>query len=158
MSRGSSPAGFTVVELVAVIGIAAIVMAVVAPRMFSTSEYDERFFFDDALAALRYSHKLAVATNCRVQVAISGGAYTVTLQNGCSGSTYTTAVTHPGTGASGYTTSAPGGVSFSSTVSPIIFDPLGRALNGSDAVTDASVTVGSRTISVVGESGFVYAP
>jgi MSHA pilin protein MshC len=158
MSPLRAAAGFTVVEVVAVLAITAIIAGVVAPRMWGNSEFDERFFFDDAISALRYSKKLAIATGCRAQIDISGGSYTVNLQNSCSGSTYTQAVVHPGTGAATYSNSAPSGVTFTSTVSPLIFDPLGRALNDSGSVTNATVTVGSRTISVVGESGFVHAP
>jgi hypothetical protein len=35
-------------------------------------------------------------------------------------------------------------------------DALGRALNSGGTVTDVTVTVGSRTLSIVGETGFVY--
>jgi MSHA pilin protein MshC len=144
------------VEAILVIVILGILGALVGPRFFSQVGFSERFFADDALGSLRYAQKLAVATGCQVQVTISGGTYTLNLQNGCSGSTFTTNVQDPGSGAPSYTNSAPAGVTFTSTVSPIIMDALGRALNSGGTVTDVTVTVGSRTLSIVGETGFVY--
>ena len=123
-----------------------------------TSEFQERFFFDDAVSALRYGQKIAVATDCRVQVTINASGYVLNHQNGCTGSTYTQTVVHPGTGVDGYSSSPPGGVSVSSTVSPILFDPLGRALNSGGSVTNATVTIASRLINVVGETGSILTP
>jgi MSHA pilin protein MshC len=131
--------------------------AVTAPRFFSPSDLNAQLFLDDTVAAVRYAQKLAVGTGCEVQVTISSNTYTLNLQNGCSGSTYTQAVIHPGTGDSGYSNTAPAGVSLNSDVSPFIFDALGRAKNTLGTVTDVTVTVGTLQIDIVGESGFVDA-
>ena len=155
MDSAAGNAGFTIIEAVLVITIIGI-LAFTGSRFFGQLGFDERFFLDDALGAVRYAQKLAVATGCQVQVTISGGAYTLKLQNACSGSTFTTDVQHPGTGASSYTGSAPPGVTFTSTTSPVIMDALGRALNSGGAVTNVTLTLGTRTISIVGETGFVY--
>ncbi len=149
-------AGFTIIETVLVIAIIGVLGALTGPRFFGELGFNERFFVDDTLGALRYAQKLAVATGCQVQVTISGGTYTLNLQNACSGSTFTTAIQHPGTSASTYTGSAPAGVTFTSTTSPIIMDALGRALDSGGSVTNVTVTIGSRTVSIVGETGFVY--
>ncbi len=148
--------GFTIVEAVLVILIIGILGALTGSRFFGQGGFNERFFLDDALGAVRYAQKLAVATGCQVQVTISGGTYTLKLQNGCAGSVFTTDVQHPGTGATSYTGSAPAGVTFTSTTSPILMDALGRALKSGGTVTNVTVTVGTRTISIVGETGFVY--
>ena len=60
--------------------------------------------------------------------------------------------------ASGYSNTAPNGVSLSSDVSPLMFDALGRALNTGGSPSDAIITVAGLQVLVVGESGFVYAP
>lgn len=157
-------AGFTLVELVTVILLLAILAAVSGPRFFSSQGFAADFFFDETLAALRYAQKLAIATGCNVQVTIASGSFALVLQDGpttvdgCGGAGYSQAVVHPGTGQAGYSGSAPNGVSLSSTVSPLLFDPLGRALNASESVSNASITVGARSISVVGETGLAYEP
>jgi MSHA pilin protein MshC len=148
--------GFTLTELVIVIAIFAILAAVAGPRFLGMGDVAGHFFFDDTLAALRYAQKLAIGTGC-VQVTIAANTYTLKLQDNCTGSSYTMSVVHPGTGASGYSNTAPTGVTLTSSASPIIFDALGRALNSGGAVTDFTVTVGTSDIDIVGESGFVDA-
>ena len=149
--------GFTLVELVMVIVLLGTLSAVALPKFFEKNSYAERAFFDDTLNAVRYAQKLAVATGCNVQFSISSNSYTLTRQGTSSstscpgGSTYTLAVPHPGSGASSYS-GTESGVTLTSTVSSFIFNALGSVS------TDATVTVnGSRTISVIAETGFVYA-
>ena len=150
-------AGFTVVELVVVIVIAGIIASAAVPRFFGRREFDERFFSDDLLSALRYAQKLAVGSGCDVQVAIGGGAFTLSQRSGCRSGAFTRAVPHPGTGEPAYTATAPAGTGLASSTSPIVFDALGRAGDGS-SVVDVTVSVGGRTLIVVGESGFAHDP
>jgi MSHA pilin protein MshC len=155
-----SSSGFTVVELVVVMVLIGTVLAVGAPRFFAARGFDESFFRNDTLGALRYAQKLAVATGCQVQVTINGSGYTLKGQDGdpCSGSSFNQNVAHPGTGVAGYSNAPPGGISVSSDVSPIVFDALGRALNSGGSVSDVTVDVGSLQVLVVGETGFAYVP
>ena len=60
--------GFTIVELILVIVIIGILAAVVGPRFFTRSNFDERFYFEEVLSTVRYAQKLAVASGCRIQV------------------------------------------------------------------------------------------
>ena len=60
--------GFTIVELVMTIVIMGILAAVVGPRFFTKSNFDERFYFEEVLSTVRYAQKLAVASGCRIQV------------------------------------------------------------------------------------------
>ncbi len=155
-----SSLGLTMVELIVVMVLIGTVAAVAAPRFFGKSGFDARFFRSDTLSAVRYAQKLAVATGCQVRVSFTASSYTLNLQDGapCAGSSFTTAVVHPGTGASGYSNTAPNGVTLSSDVSPLTFDALGRALNTGGSPSDATITVAGLQVLVVGESGFVYAP
>ncbi len=156
--------GFTLVELVSVIAVLGILSAVVGPRFFRADDFNSAFFFDDTLAAVRYGQKLSIATGCNVQVSFTATSYTLNLQDGptsaagCDGAGYVQAVLHPGTGAATYVGTAPSGVTVSSTVSPLLFGPLGQAMDATETMTDATITVGGRAIDVVGETGLVYAP
>jgi MSHA pilin protein MshC len=150
--------GFTLVELVMVIVMLGILSATALPKFFEKNTFAERAFFDDTLNAVRYAQKLAVATGCSVQVSISSNSYTLARQGDSSsgscpgGSAYSLAVPHPSSGASSYSGSE-SGVSLSSSVASFIFDALGTVS------TDATLAVaGSKTISVIAETGFVYAP
>jgi MSHA pilin protein MshC len=149
--------GFTLVELVLALVMLGILSAVAMPRFFSRTEFHARFFGDDVLAALRHAQKLAVASGCDVQVALSGAGYALTQRAACSSGAFSVTVVHPGTGES-FSGSPPAGSSLSSSSSAIVFDALGRARDASLAVSDATVTVGARTLQVVGETGFAYDP
>ena len=149
-------AGFTLVELIMVVVLLGTLSAVAIPKFFDKNTFSERAFFDDTLNAVRYAQKLAVATGCNVQVAVSANSYILTRQGNssstsCSGSsTYSLAVPHPSSGVSSYSGSE-SGVTLTSTVSPFYFYPLGSSS------TDVTLTVnGSRTINVIAETGFVY--
>ncbi len=156
--------GFTLVELITVIALLGILAVVAGPRFFAADDFNSAFFFDDTLAAVRYAQKLSIATGCNVQVSFTANSYTLNLQDGptsadgCDGAGYAQAVIHPGTRAATYVGTAPGGVSVGSSVSPLLFDPLGRAMDATEIMTDSTITVGGRTINVVGETGLVYAP
>lgn len=149
--------GFTLTELVLVLVLVGILSAVGTARFARVRDFDERFFRDDALAALRFSQKLAVASGCPVQLEIAGGVYSVTQRASCTTGAFNAPVPHPGTGGAVYSGTAPSGITFSSSVTPLVFDRLGRATTSGGAVTDAVVSVGSTTIQVEGETGFAYA-
>ena len=148
----------TLIEVTLVLVILGILAAVAVPRFFSRSGFHERFFFQDSLAALRYAQKLAVASGCEVQVTIAAGTYTLTQRQNCRSGAFNQPVPNPGTGEATYTNQAPPGTALASSVNPIVFDGLGRALDASLTVTDATVTVGAGAIDVVGETGFVFDP
>ena len=153
----NTQAAFTLIELVMVIVLLGILSATVLPKFFEVSSYQQQAFFDDTLNAVRYAQKLAVATGCKVQVLVSGNAYTLTSpadrsQCASTSPTFTQAVRNPGTGAATYSGSETG-VSLTSSVSPFNFDALGRAS------ADVTLTVAStRTITIISATGFVYAP
>ncbi|MEX2205337.1 MAG: GspH/FimT family pseudopilin [Myxococcota bacterium] len=150
-------AGFTVVELVLVIAIIALLAAVGTPRFLVLGSMQADLYQSEVLAGLRYAQRLAVASGCGVQVQLTASSYTLTQQTGCAGAAWTQAVVDPSTNASSYARSAPAGVALASTVNPLRFDPLGRATNAAGTVSSATVSVGARTISVVGESGYAQA-
>jgi len=149
--------GFTLVELVMVLVVLSIISATAIPHFFDKNSYAERAFFDDTLNAVRYAQKLAVATGCNVQFSITSNSYTLTrrgtsISSSCpnTGSNYSLAVFHPGTGASEYSGSEEG-VTLSSSPAIFYFYPIGSASS------DVTLTINtSRTIQVIAETGFVY--
>jgi len=154
----SKQIGFTLVELVMVIVMLGTLSATALPRFFEKNTFAERAFFDDTLNAVRYAQKLAVATGCSVKVSISSDSYSLVRQGSSAssscpgGSSYSLAVPHPSSGASSYT-GAESGITLTSSPSSFIFSPLGTVS------ADAILTVaGSKTINVISETGFVYAP
>lgn len=75
--------GFTIVELIMVIVIIGIFAAVVGPRFFSKSSFDERFYFEEVLSSVRYAQKLAVASGCYIKVQVSASGAVLSHFNTC---------------------------------------------------------------------------
>ena len=145
--------GFTLIELVLTIVILGVLSATAMPKFFSYSVFQQTGFFYDMLNAIRYAQKLAVATNCNVQVAISANQYTLTrpsAQSYCTSTTsanFSQAVTRPGSGETSYQGSLAG-----VTLSSATFYFMAKG-NASGAYT---LTVGSHQISIVSDTGYVY--
>lgn len=143
--------GFSLIELVTVMVIVGIVALFAAPRFFSTNPFSERGFYEDALAAVRYTQKFAIASRCTVTASFTAGtgpagSYTLTYNSCPDGSSGT--VQRPGDG--NFTNTAPAGVAVSASPSSVSFDRIGRP---SAATT---ITVGSRSLQVEAETGFVH--
>lgn len=158
--------GFTLTELAIVMAMIAILAAVAIPKYGSNTAFNTRFFYDDVMSSIRYAQRYAVATGCHIEFLPNFGGGTLELRqahNCSSGAFDITAVPDPTFNTGTYTRTAPTGATFSSASSfPIYFDSLGRAHNtpvsnnGVDngVLTTAVITVGTRTITISGETGF----
>jgi MSHA pilin protein MshC len=153
----SSPAGFTLVELVVVLVILGVLSAIAAPRFFESRTFLQRGYYEELASALKYSQKLAIASGCPVRVTIAASSYQVRQQAAQSGTcdlsdtTWPTAVLL----ADGQTLGAtsPNGVTASPAVT-MTFDALGRT----DLGSAQTISVGPFALTVQADTGFVQAP
>jgi MSHA pilin protein MshC len=154
--------GFTLIELITVITIIGVLAVVVGPRFSSSDVFEQRTFYDDVSQAIRFTQSKALGTGCTAQIAFSASGFTVTVDTDCnSGNGFSgSAVINPDGFSASYTElqSAPTGMTYSSTVNPLLFDAQGRAMNSSLAVLSSAavVTVGGRTLLVEGATGYVH--
>lgn len=151
-------AGFTVVELIAVIVVLGIVSAMALPRLTDRSAFQARGFEDEVLAALRHARALAVASGCPVQVSIAGNGYTLNQQTGCTGGGFTQEVPDPATQSPIYGGTAPAGITLSGPANFVFSDQGAVTVAGvpANAVLNVAGSV-NRTVTVFAATGFAIA-
>jgi MSHA pilin protein MshC len=146
--------GFTLIELTLVIVIGGILATLAGSRFFTQSVFSQRGYTEELGAALRLAQKVAVASDCPVQVTVAAATYALAQQaasgNSCNSSdtTWSTAVVGiDGQAASG---SAPNGVTASPTG---VF-----AFSGSGALTASPATtliIGADSLTIDPTTGYV---
>jgi MSHA pilin protein MshC len=151
MTMPRTAAGFTLIELVAVIATLGILMAVAAPRFFSANTYAARAFKDDAAAFLRYAQKRAIAKRGTVAVVVESSGLTLCTVAG--------ATCDPGnalagpSGDSPFRSLTPNGVTLAASRSNLSFDAQGRP----DAALTLTITGDlAHTVTVEAETGHVH--
>ncbi len=156
LRTGASP-GYTLTELITVVVILGIIAAFTAPRFFDQVVFEERGFYEEVVAALRYGQKIAVGSGCPVQISIDANGYALAQQaalgNRCNPGDVTWAVPvmlPDGQAAAG---STPAGVTLGPVVT-YVFDGLGRT----DLGTDLTVSIGTWSLIVQAQSGYVLTP
>lgn len=141
-------AGFTLVELIMTMIIIGIISAVAIPRFFDADVFRQRGFADQVQAALRYAQKVAIAQHRFVCATYTASPNRLALTIGSAPACSSTALNLPA-GSVNYV-DAPSGVIFSMTPASVYFDALGRPNE------PASATVGTTTITVEPETGYVH--
>lgn len=144
--------GFTIVELILVIVIIGILAAVVGPRFFTKSNFDERFYFEEVLSSVRYAQKLAVASGCYIQFSIGSEGYALNYYDG--GDCGTGQVQDPA-GGGHYAKSLKQGVAVQNPLT-LTFNSLGST-NATCPGGICTATVGGFTFRIHAATGFIEA-
>lgn len=155
--------GFTLIEFVSVLVILGVLSAVALPRFADTDVFASRGFFEESLSAVRYAHKLALASGCSVRVDFDASADRYALSRFTAGgdcnqpSAPTVAVLRPG-GGGAFAAVAPNGVDVSNDLA-FYFDRIGRPRTVGGALITAAaalqVSIDTRQIQIVPETGLV---
>ena len=124
--------GFTLVELLMVIVIIGILAVVVGPRFFDRRVFDERLFYEESLAAVRYGQKLAVASGCPIRVRVDANGYALSYASACGGLVAGSPVANPSGG--GYAAGNPQAVPVAPALD-VTFDSLGTASGAANTAT-----------------------
>jgi MSHA pilin protein MshC len=142
--------GFTLVELVVVIGIATILAAFAIARI-NTASFDTEGYANQVRAAIRYAQKIAISQRRNVTVTVSAGAVSLTYPD-IGGA----AVRMP-PGTDAFTVSKPSGASLSGTLSStsFTFSALGRPTAAGTIIVSGG-DIAPITITVESETGYVH--
>lgn len=75
MYSANKASGFTLIELISVIVLLAALAIFVLPRFSSQSGFDSLSFHQELKTAIRFAHKLSIASGCEVQVSLTANTY-----------------------------------------------------------------------------------
>lgn len=157
--RTSSFAGFTLVELVAVMIVVGILAVFVAPRL-NSDIFNVRSAIDEEQSLLRYAQKVAVAQHRPVFVVFNGGGGALCFDAAC-----TTHVPTPGGTAANFGLPAGATASVNRSISGFFFNALGKPFDIGNTEptstfvnTRVTITGGdmTRTIVIEPETGYVH--
>lgn len=147
-------AGFTLVELIAVMVIVGVIAAVAIPRFVGRDAFDSRGFTDQVSSALRFARQQAVAQRRTVCVTITANQLTMN-RSSTFGGACDRDLANPGNGQPAYAINAPNGVLMAGQAFPFnfTFDPSGRPSTGFVLNVNADV---NRSITVEAVTGYVH--
>lgn len=150
-------AGFTLVELIVILLVTGILAVVVAPRFLGGHGFEERGFYDETLAALRYAQKAAIAQRRLVCAAFTDKTLVLSIASANPAASCDTPLAGPD-GSAPYTIDATSlrkygtvDVRYSSYPTSLTFDPLGAS-----AGAVIQVSGFPRAITVEAETGYVH--
>ncbi|MFY9316577.1 MAG: GspH/FimT family pseudopilin [Burkholderiales bacterium] len=142
--------GFTLIELVVVIGIATILAAFAVARI-NTASFDTEGYANQVRAAIRYAQKIAISQRRNVTVTVSASAVSLT---------YPAPISEPvqmPPGTDDFTVGKPSGAAISGTLSggSFTFSALGKPSAGGTIIVSGG-DISPITITVEAETGYVH--
>ena len=152
MAYQSRANGFTLIELIMVIVVLGALSLFIAPRFTSKTNFDTLSFFQELKTAIRFAHKLSIASGCEVQVSLTANSYSLFYPNTASNppdAFGTNPVSHP-VQSGAYSGSSPSGVGIASFGN--FFFTASGAPSSSGTIT---VNPGGRQMVVNPLTGFV---
>lgn len=144
--------GFTLIELIMVLVVLGALSIFAVPKFFNKTSFDTLSFHQELKTAVRFAHKLSIASGCEVQVSLTANSYALFYPNTtCSppdgfGSN---PVNHP-VESGNYAGTAVTGVSITG-FGNFFFDSVGAP----SAAGTITVNPGARTIVVNALTGYV---
>lgn len=150
--------GFTLVELVMVMVITGVLAVAVIPRFFNRQDFQDKGFYDETLAILRYGQKAAIAQRRTVCVGFTSNTVTLTIASAANAGNCDTPLASP-TGGSPFIVTGRGTAAFSAAPANFKFNSLGEPLAANDALLGVKKTITVLRvgdIQVEAETGYVH--
>jgi MSHA pilin protein MshC len=155
-SQISRKAGFSLVELIAVVLVLGLLLAVAAPRLNAGRGVEELGFVQDLLGDLRIAQRRAQADRCDVRVTFTTAGFQISQRAALCSGAFTRPVAGAGDAASTLGGSPPEGMTLSAVPAVFYFDSNGAALDSvGGPPVDISIYAGLREIRIVGTTGHV---
>ena len=157
--------GFTMIELVTIMLIVGIMAFVALPRVDLLRGFDEVGYRDRVRATIEYARKSAVAQRRHVRLTTAGNGMTVEIvpldPDTITPASWALAVPRPLAlpGGSTNAVAPPPGGTLVASVSPLVFDPLGRPVDAASRavlVTSPTFTVSGSVVTVEAETDHVH--
>lgn len=146
-------AGFTLIELVVTMIVVTVLAIAVAPRFSGTQGFNQRGFFDETLALLRYAQKSAIAQRRTVCVTFTASSASLSIASVADSISCDTPLTGP-TGTAPFVVTGASGAQYVMTPANFSFDAEGRPSFASSVTIQ--VTGLTQGITVEAGTGYVH--